>query len=268
MQGPIIMVLYLQSLLLKLRKVQHIYINIQHNDVTKITFKTERSGDCIYCTVIYAPHLNNVWGRQYDTEVSNKAFQRRDLIQSIYINMSICSAFIFPIWSLSIKRDYGFANHRYNFTHYLFLSHSLLQKYHKFLEGYAFPIWYLVYVINPNPNVIWRVWIDTCHTVSHVSIEVPTDAYLSSSVYKWNLCNNIDNVYMTIDKTANILFMLDDVITNVIISDVFSDDIITNVTCDVFNIWFLPHFIYDEGIGNDTVLETLEHSYFILYNLR
>ena len=222
---------------------------------TNIRFKTERSGDCIYCTVIYAPHLSNVWSRQYDIEVSNKTFQRRDFIRSIYINMSLCSTFIIPIWSMSVQKDNYFIPDRYNFTHYLFLSDFLLRKYHVFREGYAFPVWYMVHIINPKPNVIWRVWIEACRAVSHVSIEVPTDAYLSSSVYKWKHYNNFDNVYMTIDKTASILFML--------------DDVITNVTChEVFYIRFLDHFIYEKGIDNDIVLETLEHSYFILHNLR
>ena len=247
-------VLYLQSILLKLRKLQHIYINIQSNEVTKIRFATERSGDCIYCTVIYAPHLSNVWGRQYDMEVSNKAFRRRDFIRAIYINMSLCSTFIIPIWSVSIETDNTYPL-RVNFTHYLYLSDFLLRKYQTFHEMYMFPVWYMVHMINLKPNVIWRVWIEACHTVSHVSIEVPTDAYLSTSVYKWNHYNNIDNVYMTIDKTANILFML--------------DNGITNITCrDVFYILFLRYFIYDEGVGNDIALQTLEPRYFILHNLR
>ena len=253
---------YLQSILLKLRKVQHIYINMQHEDtVIGVNFRTESADSCIYCTVIYDPHFSNIRGRQYDMEVSNKAFQWRDFILSIYINMSSCSTYIIciPLWSISIE---AVPNYYYrtvpssvNSTHYVFLFHFLLVKYHNLQEMHRFPVWYMVHMIKSKPNVIWRVWIETCHTVSYVSIEVPTDNYLSTSVYKWNHRNNSINVYMTINKTVSILFVL--------------DDIITNVKCqNVYCIQFLRHFIYDEETANDIAFLALEQDYFISYNLR
>ena len=188
----------------------------QEDAVYRMRFRTESADACIYCTVIYAPHLSNIRGRHYDMEVSNKAFQRRELILSIYINMSSCSKNIYPLWSVSIEQAES-SNHivppSANSTYYVFLYDFLLGKYHDLHDMFhMFPVWYLVHMIKPDPNVIWRVWIEACHTVSYVSIEVPTDNYLSTSVYNWNHHNNSDNVYMTINRTVSILFELDDII--------------------------------------------------------
>ena len=62
---------------------------------------------------------------------------------------------------------------------------------------------------NVPPYATWRVWLevtDICRTVSHISLEVLVDKYHSSSVYGWSHLSNDDDVYMTVDKTVNILF--------------------------------------------------------------
>ena len=52
---------------------------------------------------------------------------------------------------------------------------------------YTTPIWYMIHLIKPAdipPYAICRVWMEVCHSVSHVSLEVPTDNHTSTSVYK------------------------------------------------------------------------------------
>ena len=146
----------------------------------------------------------------------------------------------------------------YKSTYHLFLSPFFSVKTYS-LFGISFlPSRFMVHLIkHPEipDDVIFRVWIDVCHTVSHVSFEFIIDKHQSTSVYRWNHYNNSNDVYMTIDEVVNIL--------------VTSDHLAKVVTCEeIFAVQFLRHLVYDDRITQDVSGEYPEISVFTFHNIR
>ena len=119
---------------------------------THVRFNPWNKSLCIYCTLVYSPHVSNIRGRQYDVEVLNRAFKRSDIIQSISINTSSCSAFIIPMWSISIRVLKRYA-YRYpipfkgiSTTSSVVLSRPVMWKQYELQEKhYQAPFWYMVH---------------------------------------------------------------------------------------------------------------------------
>ena len=256
---------YLQSLFHRNKK--HIYVTFEAEHIrAEVKFNPLQSDLCIYCTLVYLPraHISKIKGRQYDVEVLNKAFTRKDLIQSISIDTSSCNAFITPMWFVSIQV------HRYfeekgifdgiNTRVFTVLSGTVLWKRYKLPEAHSTgPFWYMVHMIKPAdipPYAIWRVWMEACFSLSHVALEVPVDKHLSTSVYKWNHFDNSYNVYMTIDVAVSLLFESDKIT-------------IQDESCqDVFKAWFRRHFVYDDRITQCDPGEISDQCFFTFHNLR
>ena len=94
--------------------------------------------------------------------------------------------------------------------------------------------------------------MEVCHAVSHVSLEVPTDSHMSTSVYKWNHCNTSYNVYIIFDVSINILFA--------------SNDVVPRESCrHLFIVWFRCHFVYDNRVTSD---QMSEQGHFTFHNVR
>ena len=262
--------LILKSILLDLRSIQYIYITFEKEMIidkidVDVGFNAWDTDVCIYCTLVYSPHANNIRGRQYDVEVLSRAFKRSDIIQSISINTSSCSAFIIPMWSVAIQlvlrlHDLNFITFEgLNTTSNAVLSNLIMWKQYKLKEEhYQAPFWYMVHMIKPAdipPYAIWRVWMEACFSLSHAALEVPTDNHLSTSVFKWNYFNNNYNVFMTIDAVVNLLFESDNMT-------------IPNESCqDAFKVWFRRHFVYDDRITQYVPGQTSEQN-FTFHNLR
>ena len=258
-------ILTLQSYLLNLRKIQYFKIILQFDYFVKhLKFNPEDADSCIYCTVSYFPHRSNIKERQPDAETLNNAFERKGIIQFVFINMSSCGVFTIPTWSISLGNDRMQRNMYQNIqvinnsTYYLFLSPFLSVKKYRLFRTSLPEAWFMVHIIN-HPEIpdyaIWRVWIDICHIVSHVSFEVPTDKYQSTSVYRWNHYNNRDDVYMTVDEAVNILVIL--------------DHLVTIIKCqEIFAVQFVRHFFYDDRITQYVSGEIPELSFFTFHNIR
>ena len=120
--------------------------------------------------------------------------------------------------------------------------------------------WYMIHLIKPadiSPYAIWRVWLEVCHAVSDVSLEVPTDKHMSTSVYKWNNYTTSYNVYISFDVAINIFFR------------VYGYDINLPEKCQrLFTVWFRRHFVYDDSVTQYTAVQMLEQSHFTFHNLR
>ena len=264
--------LYLQSMLLNLRNIQYVYITFQRQNISSVIWFVPHNTDwfiprnndwCIYCTVFYPPHLSNIKGEEYAKEVLNRSFTKVGIIYSISINTSTCNPFVIPVWSLLIEVEGDKSNNadRPNIdTVFSAVLSGLVwwQKYILYPVHYAIRFWYMIHLIKPAdipPFAIYRVWMEVCHAVSHVSLEVPTDNHTSTSVYKWNHYNTSYNVYMTFDAAINILFE--------------SNDIIPRESCqDLFIIWFRRHFVYDDRVTQYTAGRMSEQSHFTFHNLK
>ena len=257
---PIGCVLHLQSVLLNLRNIQYLYITFQRQNIsTLVRFKPWNKDQCIYCTVFYRPHFSNIIGEEYQKEVLNRAFTRNSVIDSISINTSTCNPFVIFVWSLSIK--VGGIMLIPNLRSINTVCNALLsglvwwEIYELQQVHYTTPFWHMIHLIKPAdmpPYAIWRVWMEVCHSVSHVSLEVNTDSHMSTSVYKWNHYNTTYNVYITFDVAINILFTV--------------DNIIPRESCQfLFVAWFRRHFVYDDRVIAGRMLE---QSHFTFHNLR
>ena len=260
-------ILILRSHLLNLRKIHYfkIILEFDYEAVVKhLRFNPEEGDSCVYCTVSYFPHRSNIKGRQHDAETLNKAFERKGVIQSVFINMSSCYVFTIPMWSIFLGNDIDQWTKDetlqviYNSTYHLVLSPYLSVKKYR-LFGTRFPAaWFMVHMIkHPEiPNyAIWGVWIDACHVVSHVYFEVTTDKYQSTSVYRWNHYNNSDDVYMSVDEAVNILVLFD-----------YSSTI---VMCqEIFAVQFVRHFFYEDRITQYVPGQIPELSFFTFHSIR
>ena len=253
------------SIILDLRNIQYIFITFQRqqNMKTNITFNPGNNNLCIYCTVFYPPHMSNISnirGAGYEIEVLNKAFTRYSIIYSISINTSSCSPFIIPLWSLLIT-FYTMDESELtgiNTSSSELLSDLVWWKMYDLQVHYTAPFWYMIHLIKPAdipPYAIWRVWMDVCHAVSLVALEVPTDIHLSTSVYKWNHYNTTYNVYITYDVAINILFTV--------------DNIVPRESCQfLFVAWFRRHFIYDDRSIQYVAGQTPEQNFFTFHYVR
>ena len=98
--------------------------------------------------------------------------------------------------------------------------------------------WFMVHMIRYKEvpaHAIWRVWIDVCETVSHVSIEVPIDKHQSTSMYRWNHDNSSNTSYMMFDELINILFE--------------QDTSVSSMKCRyTLTVYFFRHFVYDDKL--------------------
>ena len=251
---------YLHSILFDLSNIEYIHVTIKGAVSKDVRFTPWNSDLCIYCTLVYPPYKSNIRGRQYDVEVLNRESMRRDIIQSVTIDTSSCNAFTIPMWSVSITWNQLYMDRvmlkGINTTGNAVLKHMLLWKQYKLQgEHYMAPFWYMVHMIKPTdipPYAIWRVWLETCSSLSRVAMEVPTDKHLSS-VYIWNHYINSYNSYMTIDVGVNLLFE--------------SDNIDKNCQ-DVFRILFHRHYDYDDRITQYTPGQTSDKNFFTLHNVR
>ena len=102
---------------------------------------------------------------------------------------------------------------------------------------------------------IWRVFteLNISNSTSLVSIEVLTDNHHSSSVYEWNQFRSPDGVYITIDKTVNII------IEAVSLSHLFAVSI---------EIWFIRHFLHDDKISKYITGQAPQQNHFSFHNHR
>ena len=251
---------YFHSLLFDPGNIEYIHVTIKGAVSKDVRFNPWNSDSCIYCTLVYSPHKSNIRGRQYDVEVLNRESMRRDIIQSVTIDTSSCNAFAIPMWSVSITWNRLHMDRvmlkGINTTGNAVLKYMLLWKQYKLQdEHYMAPFWYMVHMIKSADiplYAIWRLWLETCSSLSRVAMEVPTDKHLSS-VYKWNHYINSSNIYMTIDVGVNLLFESDNI----------------DKSCqDVFKILFHRHFVYDDRITQYTAEQTSDESFFTLHKLR
>ena len=248
--------LYLHSIIPDLRNLQFIFIIFQReqNIKTNLTFNPGNNNLCIYWTVFYPLHMSNIRGVDYEVEVLNGAFTRYSIIYLISINTSSCSPFIIPVWSLLITFypvDESQLKGINTISNEL-LSDLVWWKMYELQVHYTAPFWYMIHLIKPAdipPYAIWRVWMDVCHAVSLVALEVPTDIHLSTSVYKWNHYNTTYNVYITFDVVINILFTVDNIISREICQFLF-------VT------WFRRCFVYDDRSIQYVAGRTPEQNFF------
>ena len=252
--------LYLHSIILDLRKLQYIFITFQQGVKATTIFDPGKNVLCIYYTVVYPPRMSNIRGL-YEREVLNRAFTKYSIILSISINASSCNPFIIPMWSLAMEfltmDESKFKGINTTSTELLpdlvWSKMYVLQK-----EHHVAPFWYMIHMIKPvdvPAYAIWRVRMDVCHAVSDVSLEVPTDIYLSTSVYKWNHHNTTYNVYMAFDVAINVLFTF--------------DDIIPRENCQVlFLAWFKRHFVYDDRSIQHVAGQMPEQKFFTFHNVR
>ena len=274
--------MFLTSYRLNLRKIQYINITLEEKNLIKLLFnvlyRTHRvhkySG--LFLTVLYSTHPSNIKGRQDDMEMidmySARTIARHDFIRSIIVNMSTNNhIFDAPVWHLHIAKVERTLRYNMNTTYFTFLPTDFLQQSYR-LGFYASiwqgrhteitvtHLWVMVHMIKPKdvpPYAIWRVWLevtDMCNTVSQISLEVLSDEYHSSSVYGWNHLNNSDDVYMTADKTVNILHE--------------TACLLWHIPRDFFTVWFLRHFIYDDRAAIYAPGQTLQGSFFTFHNQR
>ena len=201
------------------RKTQYFHISLKNeNTAMNVRFNAEDRDSCVYCTVTYAPHVSNIKGRQFDVEISNKTFERRDLIKSVFINISSCNVFSIPTWSVFIYEQRERDDTLLLGMNIQFLAHFLFVRSH-WLESQTDmpPAWLMVDMIRPveiEVHAIWRVWIQVCDVTSQVFLEVVlVDKHRSTLVYRWDHNNTSDDVYMTIDEAVNVLFLSDGSIT-------------------------------------------------------
>ena len=220
---------------------------------------------CAYCYVFYVQPNSNIIESQSDVEISNRSFTRLDHIQSVFINMSLCDVFIVPQWSVIFRdlqdthSDSPGALEGINTTDSQQLPVLMLGVSHRARNMQRSPTWFLVHMKKP-PNIAhyatWKVWLEVLHTVSRVSFEVLLSNSTSSAVYEWNH-HTISDVYMTIDKAVNFLF----------VSDYVTSDAMTDFKLD-FNLWFVRHFTYEDRIDEFVAGQTPERRNFTFHTLR
>ena len=171
---------FLESNRLNFRKMKYLNIDLPREYAAiNIRFNTD-TGDCVYCTVSYAPRFSNIKGRQFDVEVLNEPFERRDLIKFVFINISSCNIYSIPTWSVVIyskQRERGYTNRLFPGINFHFLAQFVFERRH-YLSSHIDimpPSWCMVHMIRPVEialHTIWRIWIHTCYAVSQVSLEV------------------------------------------------------------------------------------------------
>ena len=279
---PRVAMILLGSYRLNLRKIQYINITLEEKNIIRMSFNLlygiceMHKYSCSYITVFYSTHPSNIKGRQYDVEMidmyETRAIKRQDFIRSIFINISASNAFDAPVWTLHIAKDEHTLHYAMNTTYFTFLPTDFLQQsfklgFYSSLLGQwqngkitVTHLWVMVHMVKPKdvpPYATWRVWLevtDICRTVSHISLEVLVDKYHSSSVYGWSHLSNDDNVYMTVDKTVNILFE--------------TACSLWRMPRNIFAVWFLRHFIYDDRAAIYAAGQTPQGSFFTFHNQR
>ena len=255
--------IYFRSYLFNLRIIQYININLNNTDtLLYMEFYAIYKTSCINITIFYYPYLSNMSTYNVETIKWDKGFNRKELIRSLFINMSSCNLLVVPTWGIWIIQSKEDSNNPYmvNKTFYYLLHTDGLRKSY-FYNGRSnkkFPIWYMVHIVrnkDVSPYAIWRVWIKTYEKLSHVLLEIPTDNYKSSSVYEWNKRNNADNVYLTIDKAVNILAT-------------FEYATPSYIKYHLFSVWLVRHFMPDDKISKYVAEQTSQHSHFTFHNQR
>ena len=239
---------FINSYLLKLRKVQYINISFDHEStLIHMYFSAYHRTSCINIAVFYSPHLSNLRGRQYDRETRywDKTFERRELIKSVFLNMTTCDLWNVPDWVLKIE-TYDIVQFSDGITTPVYFNIPTVTNY---ICQYLYSVpqhkfWIMIYVIRPDEigqsvDTIHLVNIRIHNLVFRVSVEVPTDDYQSSSVYGWNDVNGFRRAYIIVNRTLNILFESNSSVTNV-----HRPVWIESSSC--FYVAFIRHFIYDE----------------------
>ena len=251
--------LWLASNVFNLRKVFYISISLEIKDT--LTALDVGLQDCVSCTIFYVPHLSNIRGRVYDVQMLETSTSQTiiDFIQSVVVNLSSCDMFAIPDWTVKIRHhvpdEYDFFVYN-RFHHHLPTVGLAIHSSYR-VDMSSIPD-VMVHILKPADSpayAIWRIWIEACWE-EEIFIEVLTDKYRSSSVYRWKHFESKANVYMAIDEVVNVQ----------IITALGNK---TRERCSTaFTVWLLRHFVYDDRRHNYIAGQTPEFSNFTFHNLR
>ena len=256
------------SYLLKLRKVQS--IDLVFNDKEKFLYINLFRRPCTNIVIFYLQQYSTIMRRKYDQETSNFqiGFDESDNekpvfskmhgdLQSIFLNMSACNLFSVPKWKISIQiRWERFQVPKVNATMSITLPQTVVYTTRRTSKFTLHPFWVMVHIQKPQdvpPSAIWRIWIQVYDTVFRVLLEVHTDNE-SSLIYGWNHFHSADDIYITVNKTVNLLFE--------------SNNSATKKHSDIFRMHFTRHFVYNNRITKYNNEKTPQQRHFTFYNQR
>ena len=255
--------LMVQSFMMNLRHVRHINIKVKMGNTQKLSVEFTVFGgskSCVYCTVFFAPRPSNITGRNYDVQICKKISSRRDHIQSVFINISMCDTFTSLSWTvlfsaatdIHLRADVPLKG--WNQTDYQFLPVFILKVHHLSRQAERHPAWFLVYMKKTQeiPHyAIWKVWMEVHRTVTQVLFEVFNNS-TSSAVYQW-YHHRVSDLYMAIDKAVNLLFKTENITSGYIAT---------------FTVWFIRHFIYEDSINEFVPKQMPDLSYITFHKHR
>ena len=263
----------MSSIQLSSRKMKYINISFHETETyLQMDFRHSVFTYCIHIAIFYCHHMSNIRGRADNQETiylnADGRFVRHDYFQSIFINMSECNLFSDPVWILSWAKTGLLFPYELNTIKKFYLPAFSSKTSSVFDRLHLHPYWILFHIVKPqdaSPDAIWRVQTRSCDIVSHVSLEVLTDDYQSSSVYGWNHFNSSYGVYsITIDKAINILFEA----INPTVHERCFDESYYACPCYMYAILLRRHFTYNDQITNYIGGKTPQQSHFTFHNQR